>query len=184
MVYDGVISGRFVSLRSITEEDAEFSYNIRADEHNRDTVGILADSIEAQRRFIEWQMKEPGDYYFVILNKKGERIGLVGVYDIKDSVGEEGRFVCNGSPMESLETEVLMNDFIRDVLKLKKTHSVIYCNNQRHIRSQKKKGIEPVRYGIRNGIEVAYYERDISNEDDSFIKIRRLLDSIRDENNE
>ena len=82
MVYDKVIVGKFVDLRSITPEDAEFSYNIRADKRNKDTVGQLAESVDAQRRYIENQMQKPDDYYFVVLNKKGERIGLIGVYDI------------------------------------------------------------------------------------------------------
>ena len=47
MVYPEVIHGMFVDLRSITLDDAEFSYNIRADKRNRDTVGQLASSLEA-----------------------------------------------------------------------------------------------------------------------------------------
>ena len=70
MVYPEVIHGMFVDLRSITLDDAEFSYNIRADKKNRDTVGQLAPSLEAQKDFIRWQMQEPNDYYFVVLNKK------------------------------------------------------------------------------------------------------------------
>ena len=57
MVYNGIIKGKFVDLRSITLEDAEFSYNIRSDERFRDTVGQPAPSLEAQKDFIEWQMK-------------------------------------------------------------------------------------------------------------------------------
>ena len=34
MVYDKIIVGKFVDLRSITPDDAEFSYNIRADKKN------------------------------------------------------------------------------------------------------------------------------------------------------
>ena len=88
MVYNEIIKGKFVDLRSITLDDAEFSYNIRADERFRDTVGQLAPSLEAQRAFIDWQMKEPDDYYFVVLNKKGERIGLYGVYNFHDGMAE------------------------------------------------------------------------------------------------
>ena len=76
LVYDKVIKGRFVDLRSITLDDAEFSYNIRADRKNRELVGQPAALIEEQREFIKWQMSEPNDYYFVALNKKGERIVL------------------------------------------------------------------------------------------------------------
>ena len=79
MIYDTVIRGKFVDLKSITleDEDVEFSYQIRKEEKNSKTVGQLASCLEEQRNFIKWQIKEPGDYYFVVWNKKGERIGLI-----------------------------------------------------------------------------------------------------------
>ena len=112
MIYDKVIQGRFVDLKSITLEDAdvEFSYQIRKEEKNCKTVGQLAGSLEEQRKFIEWQITEPGDYYFVVWNKKGERIGLIGVYDIHDQTGEIGREVNDAGPVEAMEAEVLLND--------------------------------------------------------------------------
>ena len=68
MVYDKIIRGKFITLRSIEEDDAEFSYAIRSAEGNRETVGQLAPSIEAQREYIARQREKDGDYYFVILN--------------------------------------------------------------------------------------------------------------------
>ena len=111
MVYPEVIHGMFVDLRSITLDDAEFSYNIRADKRNRDTVGQLAASLEAQKDFIRWQMQEPNDYYFVVLNKKGERIGLIGAYDMHDGMAEVGREVNVGEPTETMEVGILIRSF-------------------------------------------------------------------------
>ena len=138
MVYPEVIHGMFVDLRSITLDDAEFSYNIRADKRNRDTVGQLAPSLEAQKDFIRWQMQEPNDYYFVVLNKKGERIGLYGVYDIHGDIAEVGREVNVGEPTEIMEVGFLVADFCRDVLKIKRTSFVIYENNIHRISEVRK----------------------------------------------
>lgn len=178
MIYDKVIQGRFVDLKSITLEDAdvEFSYQIRKEEKNCKTVGQLAGSLEEQRKFIEWQITEPGDYYFVVWNKKGERIGLIGVYDIHDQTGEIGREVNDAGPVEAMEAEVLLNDFCRSVLHLEKLTYVIYLSNKKHINNHKKRGIEMKRIVIRNGVECAYYERDADEND--FAKTRRLLDRI------
>lgn len=129
MVYDKIIHGKFVDLRSITLDDAQFSYDIRNDEKHRDVVGQLAKTVEEQAKFIEWQMQEPNDYYFVVLNKKGERIGLTGVYSIHDSMGEIGREVSYGNPMETAETANLLEDFCVDVLHLKRMNFVVYTNN-------------------------------------------------------
>lgn len=176
MVYSEVIRGKFVDLRSIGVEDAQFSYDIRADERNCKTVGQVAQSVDKQRQFIEWQMQQPNDYYFVVMNKSGERIGLIGVYNIHDDIGELGREVNNGNPMESMEAEVLLADFCREVLHLKKTCAVIYADNKKHISIQKKRGYEPLYETERNGISCLYYENMVTENDHA--KIRALLDKI------
>lgn len=177
MQYNKIICGKFVDMRSITVEDTEFSYNIRADKRYCHTVGQPAASIDAQRKFIEWQIKQPNDYYFVVLNKKGERIGLIGVYDIHDGMGETGREVNCGSPMEAMEAQVLLDDFVRDVLQLKRTCYVIYTHNHKNISNQRKLGNEPLYIIERNGIECAYYESEVSIERND--KIRKLLQKIK-----
>lgn len=178
MVYDKVIQGKFVDLKSITLDDAdvEFSYRIRKEEKNCKTVGQLAASLEEQKKFIEWQIKEPGDYYFVVWNKKGERIGLIGVYDIHDGIGELGREVNNGSSVEAMETEVLLDEFCRTILHLKKITYVIYLSNKKHINNHKKRGVEMKKIVMRNGVKCAYYERDMDEKD--FEKTRQLLSRI------
>ena len=97
MVYEGVIKGRFVELKSITLDDVQFSFDIRSAPENRETVGVVAKSLEDQRKFIEWQIKEPNDYYFVVYNRKGEKIGLIGIYDIHGDTAEIGREVSYGN---------------------------------------------------------------------------------------
>lgn len=73
MVYEGVIKGRFVELKSITLDDVQFSFDIRSAPENSETVGVVAKSLEDHRKFIEWQIKEPNDYYFVVYNRNGEK---------------------------------------------------------------------------------------------------------------
>lgn len=180
MIYDKVINGKFVSLRSITTDDAEFSYNIRADVRNRDTVGQLAPSLEAQRAYIEKQIETPNDYYFVVLNKRNERIGLIGVYDIHDDMGEVGREVNIGEPTETMETTLLIDDFCKDVLKLKKLCYVIYANNKKNLSNAKKKKGNMVGKIIRSGVEAYYFEDDIDSVDERNIKIRKMIDRLAD----
>lgn len=179
MLYNDVLRGKFVDLKSITldDDDVEFSYRIRMEEKNRDTVGQPAGSLEEQRKFLEWQIQQPDDYYFVVWNKKGERIGLIGVYDIHDGIGESGREVNNGSPMESMEAEVLLDDFCRDILHLKKIAYVIYLSNKKHISNQKKRGFKIKKIVERNGVECAYFEVDVDKK--NLEKTRELLGKIR-----
>lgn len=176
MVYDKVIHGKFVDLRSITLDDAVFSYNIRLDDRFRDVVGQPAATLEEQRRFIEWQMKEPGDYYFVVLNKKGEKIGLIGVYNIQGNMGEIGREVNYGNPMETTEAEILIDEFCKNELQLEKTCYVIYTNNSRNLSNQKKKGKKPLKYVTRGGMQCAYYEQELYG--NYYYKAKKLLERI------
>lgn len=178
MVYPEVIHGMFVDLRSITLDDAEFSYNIRADKRNRDTVGQLAPSLEAQKDFIRWQMQEPNDYYFVVLNKKGERIGLVGVYDIHGNVGEYGREVNVGEPEERMEVGILMAHFCVNILHLNKICYVIYANNVGNICNAQKRGADFIKMVERSGNSAYYFEHDLRIESPGAQKVRLLLERL------
>lgn len=164
MVYDKEIKGNFVTLRSITLEDVEFSYEIRSEPANRDTVGQLAPSLEAQEEFIKWQMSEPDDYYFVVLNNQGESIGLIGLYDIHDEIGETGREVNNGTPEEIMEAELLISKFAFETISLKKYSCVVYVHNRKHIAQHKKLGMEETKHVTRNGIECIHFECSADNE--------------------
>lgn len=178
MVYPEVIHGMFVDLRSITLDDAEFSYNIRADKRNRDTVGQLAPSLEAQKDFIRWQMQEPNDYYFVVLNKKGERIGLVGIYDIHGDMGEFGREVNIGEPAERMEIGYLMACFCVQTLHINRISYVIYANNVGNINNAQKRGGVFIRTIERGGRSACYFEQDLRIETSGAQKVRQILERL------
>ena len=178
MVYDGVIKGRFVELKSITLDDAQFSYDIRADEKNRDTVGVVAKSLEEQINYLKWQLNEPDDYYFVVFNRKGEKIGLIGLYDIQGDTAEIGREVSYGNCVEVIESEILVEDFAMDVLGLKKLRSVIYANNTKHLNNQKHAGAKPVKKVIRSGVESYYFETVLSKDTPTRRKLAKVGDDF------
>lgn len=180
MIYDGVLKGRFVELKSITLDDAQFSYDIRADEKNRDTVGVVAKSVEEQRDFIEWQMNQPGDYYFVVYNKKGKKIGLIGIYNIDGDKAETGREVNNGSCVEVLEAEVLLHDFAMDVLGIKTICYVVYANNPKHLMNQKRNKMVPIKKVIRSGMESYYYETELTKDTSIKRKLAKVGDDFLD----
>ena len=178
MVYEGVIKGRFVELKSITLDDVQFSFDIRSAPENRETVGVVAKSVEDQKKYIEWQMKEPDDYYFVIYNRKGEKIGLIGLYDIQGDTAEMGREVCSGNCVEVIESEILVEDFAMDVLGLKTLHSVIYANNAKHLKNQMFNGQIPVRKVIRSGVECFYFENEITKDSPKRRKLAKVGDDF------
>lgn len=178
MVYEKVIEGHFVNLRSITLDDAEFSYNLRKDLRFINIMGQAATTLEGQKNYIERQMKQPGDYYFVVSNKNGERIGLIGVYGIHDGVCEIGREINIGEPYESIEAEILLNDFAINVLKLRTKTYVIYKHNKKQIALQRSFGFEPSREVVRSGISSYEYELPFSVVNENYDRARKMIEQL------
>lgn len=178
MIYKGNLRGRFVELRSITLDDARFSFDIRSDEKNRDTVGVVAKTLEDQIKYLEWQINEPDDYYFVVYNRKGEKIGLIGLYDIQGDTAEMGREVSYGNCVEVIESEILVEDFAMDVLGLKTLHSVIYANNAKHLKNQSHNGQKPLRTEIRSGVECYYFVTELTKDSPKRRKLAKVGDDF------
>ncbi|MBQ3442759.1 MAG: GNAT family N-acetyltransferase [Selenomonadaceae bacterium] len=135
MVFEGEIVGRYVTLRSATIEDAEFTLAIRQDKKITQYIPYLDITLEQQIAWIKKQRETEGDYFFVVWNKKNERIGTNSIYDIKNSTGETGRLTMkNCSALESLENQFLLSSFAFEILKLEETHSYTYEDNSRALR--------------------------------------------------
>lgn len=174
MVWNGIIQGRFIDLRSIEESDAEFSYNIRNLPHAKGLVGVQVESVEAQREYIRQQREKEGDYYFVAMDKEGNPIGLYGVYDIQGDECETGRVVAIGNAVQNMEIAILAEDFAKNILGLKYSNGVVYKHNTRQVLLQRKQGIEPIGEGVRNGVPCYFYRTELGSSD----KVRNLLDQI------
>ncbi len=140
MVYDGVIEGRYVDLRSATEEDAEFTLAIRNDPEFSKYLPRLSNTLEQQIAWISKQRKKPNDYFFVVWDKEGKRIGTISIYDIDGDQAEAGRLTMRGNAFQSIEAQLLSFHFAFNELGLKIITSYIYADNARAIRFNKQFG--------------------------------------------
>lgn len=168
----------FVTLRSITVDDAEFSYNLRRDPRFVDVMGQTAKSFEAQKEFIEWQREEPGDYYFVVYNRFGERIGLIGAYNIEGDACETGRELNIGAPYETLEAELLINRFCYEVLKLNRSRGIVYKRNAKHFGMLKRRGGYQITEIVHNGVPAYLLETAFEDLNKRMDKIRVMINKI------
>ncbi len=126
MIYDKVIPGKTVRLRSIEEKDAEITFQMRSDPQKSRFIHASAGTAEDQRMFIRRQRKTPGDYLFVIEDLKGRPIGMKGIYDFDPDrkTAESGRYLGFGSQIQNIEALCLSFDFAfknLDVDKIKMT---------------------------------------------------------------
>ena len=134
MVYSGLIEGKYVNLRSVDEKDAEFTLSLRQDPNLTKYLPKLNITIEEQVAWIKKQKEKEDDYYFVIEDKKGEKKGVIGIYDIKDNCAETGRIAVIGNAIESIEAQLLSFDFAFDYLKLDYTVNYVMAENSHALR--------------------------------------------------
>lgn len=135
------IEGRYVDLRSCTEDDAEFTREIRKDPEFVKFLPVVNNTMEQQKAWIRSQRKKPGDYFFVVWNKKGNRIGTISIYDVDGDYAESGRLAIKGdNAFQGIEAQILSFRFAFGVLGLKCINGFIFADNERAIRFNKQFG--------------------------------------------
>lgn len=132
MIYDEIINGKTIIIRSTTVDDAAFIVDIRNDEEKNRYVHPVANDIPTEIRWIEKQRKLEGDFFFTIIRKNdGNLLGNVAIYNINknNNCGELGRWVSYGTAVENLETILLVHDFAFGILGLDYVYTkTLSCN--------------------------------------------------------
>lgn len=175
MIYSKTIRGSFVYLKSVDLDDASFTLSVRQNPSFTAFLPKLDISLDKQKEWISKQKEKKGDYFFVIFNNKGERIGTSGVYDVKNGSAETGRLTSIGNPLESLEAQYLSFVFAFDILKLKSTRCFVYKDNTKAIHLSEFFGTTFLPSRIENGIEICdgILTREAFKEKEKFI--RRII---------
>lgn len=152
MVYNGILEGKYVNLRSVEEKDAEFTLSLRQDPILTKYLPKLDITLEQQINWIRKQRVKEGDFYFLVEKKDGERIGVLGVYDVEGNHAETGRIAIVGTAFESIEAQLLSFVFSFDILKLDYTVNYVLADNVHALRGSQlfgSKSSEP--YEDENG---------------------------------
>ena len=141
MILDQDIVGKYVTLRSAALEDAEFTLAIRQDKWITRYLPYLDITLEQQISWIESQRKKERDYFFVVWNKKEERVGTIGIYNITTYRAEVGRqATIKRLPFEAVEAVLLTCQFGFEKLGLKETYGHIFPENKTSLRMAKFNG--------------------------------------------
>lgn len=143
MVYDKIIKGMTVNLRSIEEQDAEATFKMRSDPEKSRYIHRATGTAEDQRRFIQMQREKPGDYLFVVEDLQGKPIGMKGIYnyDPEQNVVESGRFIGYGSQVQNIEALMLSFDFAFDVMKVREIIMSALEKNEMMLGIQRRFGV-------------------------------------------
>ena len=141
MVVAEPIEGRYIDLRSCTEEDAEFTRAIRKDPEFVKYLPAIDITVEQQRAWIRSQREKEGDYFFVVWDKEGKRIGTISIYDVNGDRAESGRLAIKGdNAFQGIEAQILSFRFAFGKLGLECIDGFIFADNERAIRFNKQFG--------------------------------------------
>ena len=142
MVYEGIIQGKTVRLRSVEERDARVTHEMRSDPEKSRFFHASTGTVEDQLEFIKRQRKKEGDYLFLIEDNNGNPIGMKGLYayDPVEGTIESGRFVGFGSQVQNIESLLLSFDFAFENLKVNRINMAALENNSVMLGIQKKFG--------------------------------------------
>ena len=134
MIIEGFLEGKYVDLKPCTEDDAEFTRDIRKDPGFVKYLPEIDNSIDQQKAWIKSQRAKDGDYFFVVWDKAGNRIGTVSVFDIVGKTGKTGRLALKGNALQNIEAQYLSFDFAFNTLNIQGLWGFIYTENHRAIR--------------------------------------------------
>lgn len=135
-----VYKGKCVSLKPVEINDAEFIVALRTQENNAEFINKTSSSLNDQIAWMKNESQDTSSYYFIILNSCSEPIGTISLYNVKDECGEFGRWICNGSALESLESALLIHQFAFDTLELSEVYTRTLADNQKVVSFHRKFG--------------------------------------------
>lgn len=116
MVYEGIIEGMTVNMRSVMPDDAETTYAMRMDQEKVRYMHKISGTVEDQRNYIINQNKKLGDYLFLVVDKSDKPIGMRSIYDVNENSAESGRTIGYGNAFQNMEALLLGFDFAFNTL--------------------------------------------------------------------
>lgn len=178
MVYDKLIKGLTVRLRSADLDDAEITYKMRTDPEKTKFIHKNTGTVEDQRNYLMKQRAAPGDYLFIIEDFKGNPIGMKGVYnyDANENTVESGRFIGYGSPVQNVEALKLSFDFAFEELGVSKIRMTALENNAVMLGIQEKFGAQFTHRELVEDLNKYCICSELTRE--SYIKSKTRIESL------
>ncbi len=139
------LTSKTVSLRLITEEDAEFVLSLRTDSKYNQFLSAVSADVEQQKSWIRKYKDDEKNgiqYYFIIERNDGIPCGTVRVYDLREDSFCWGSWILNEDKTRfaALESAFLVYTFGFNKLNYKKAHFDVRKENSKVISFHEKMG--------------------------------------------
>ena len=168
-------------LRPVTVHDASLIFNLRTDERRGRFLNPIRGDVFSQVRWLEDYLERPDDYYFVIENSlDGRAEGLISIYDIRQSVGEWGRWIVETGSSCAIESAMLIYRIAFTELALDSVYCRTLIDNERVVSFHDSCGLTRRRqlddYVNINGQSHSAMEHELSRE--NWVVIDKRLSSL------
>ena len=146
------IEGKYVSLREVTIEDAEFILSLRTSEKGRKFLHQTDPDVSKQVDYIKRYLARNDEWYFIVEDERGESIGCLGIYDVTDQSATTGRWIMKDTkdPRLAIECKLLICDYVYYTLGIPNVHGDTMETNTSILNLYKLFGYEEI--GRRDGI--------------------------------
>ncbi|MCQ2241395.1 GNAT family N-acetyltransferase [Treponema sp.] len=134
--------GKYVTLREVREDDADFILKLRCDEKKSKFLHKTEFDIENQKKYIKSYFEKSDEWYFISEDKDGNPIGTYRIYDLRQNSFCIGSWLMvEGTTAEqSFETDYLVRMYGFDVLGFNKIHFDVRKGNKKVLRYHKSLG--------------------------------------------
>lgn len=141
-----ILTGYGAKLRLANVDDAEFILTLRNMPHVKGKMGDLDISVEQEKNWLNKNIIDPSDYFFVIETQTKNKVGTIGVYNInkQKSVAEAGRLAVLPNSLLALPACFMLYDFCFQTLHLSKLYAWVVKSNVKVISFDKMLGYKEI----------------------------------------
>ena len=168
------VDGKYISIRAVEKNDADFIIKIRNDETKNQFLHKTSTDIDAQYEWIEKQRQRDGDYYFIISSQDGSPVGLASLYDYEKETGkiQFGRWISWGDALQNVETVILLFDLAFSKLGVSEIYMMVEEENKQVRNFWKRFGGQ--HYGLVNEGESLQDKTVITSDDYADIRKKNI----------
>jgi len=137
-----------VRLRPVRMDDAAFIVWLRNLDHAKGRVGDSATDVANQQTWLRAYFERQGDYYFIIETAGGISVGAYGIYDLRGTSAESGRWIVRPEVPAAIPSVILAFDLAYGRLGLSELRARTISSNQPVLSLNRKFGFRQVRVEV------------------------------------
>ena len=130
------LQGKYVNLREVNVDDAEFILSLRCDPKKSKYLNPTDYNIDKQIEYIKNYLTLDNEWYFIIEDKKHKPIGTIRIYGVENNCYTSGSWIMKDDAAleETMEGTFLLRNYAFNVLGFDKDCFDVRKGNKRVVR--------------------------------------------------